>query len=342
MMISDNKRKLLKCALGGAALSLQGANSKLAFSGTVDAVSTALLDIRVPSANIRFQRELENESFIAFPPNRKLNIINIPFGIQADRQKLQSTLLESRFFACVSVGEPATIAAAEILDSTSIVFSVSSDPSRSLVKLPSTGMPKNLTGFTSFSPTHAKRWEVLRSAFPRIDKIIVLAEGRWLREQQLAYEANKHSGRMGKIDVIEIDVKRDVVVQISKILSLAGRHVGIDFPHSGLANKDPYSIIDCINSSHVPCVYDGTHYVNWGGLLSYEADPLPEAKTTIECLVLLMQGIPPEKIPIRYPTSFTLAVNLETAKNANLPLNKSLLLRANHFVKKTNRAVVVS
>lgn len=341
-MISDNRRKLLKYGLSGAALSLQGANPRLAFSGTVDAVSTALLDIRIPSANIRFQRELESEAFIAFPPNRKINIINIPFGSQADPKKLQSALLESRLFAVVSVGEPATTAAAEILDRTNIVFSVSSDPLRSLVKSTNAGLPKNLTGFTSFSPTHRKRWEVLRSSFPRVDKIIVLGAGRWLREQQLAHEANEDSNRMGRIDVVEIDVTRDIATQIRNVLARAGKNAGIDFPHSGLANKDPYSIIDCINQSHLPCIYDGTHYVDWGGLLSYEADPLPEAKTTIEYLVLLMQGVPPEKIPIRYPTSFTLAVNLETASAANLPLPKSLLLRANHFVKKTNRTVVLS
>ena len=332
MNFDEKRRCLLKLSLVATSSAMIAPVAMAAARQPVTSVPVALLSLRNASEYSRFRGAIENESRRVFPPSLKLDLIDIPGNIHSNREKLRIALRERPFFACVSESTSATIAAAEILENTPIIFSLTGDPSLSGIVRVGAGALRNVTGFTSFSPTHMKRWEVLFSAFPGIDKVVVLAGSSGI---QLAAEAKKMRDSIGRIEVVDIDMKKNVVQQVRA--ALAQKRIGVDVPHTALTSVTPYAIIDCINESRLPCIYDGTHYVTWGGLMSYEADPLPEANTINEFLLLLLQGIPAAKIPIRYPSSFTLAVNLETAAAAKLELKKSLLLRANVVQKKAVR-----
>lgn len=332
MNFDEKRRRLLKLSLFATSSAMIAPGSMVAARQPVTSVPVALISLRTLSENSRFRSEIESESRRVFPPNLKLDLISIPNNIQSDHEKLRIALRERPFFACISEKISATIVAAEILENTPIIFSLTGDPLQSGIVHVGAGALRNLTGFTSFSPTHMKRWEVMFSAFPEIDKIVVLAGSPGI---QLAAEAKKISDSIGRIEIIDIDLKKNAVQQVRS--ALAQNRIGVDVPHTALTSGSPYAIIDCINESRLPCIYDGTHYVKWGGLMSYEADPLPEAQTINEFLLLLLQGVPAVKIPIRYPSSFTLAVNLETALATKLKLKKSLLLRADVVQKKTVR-----
>ncbi len=345
MNFDDKRRYLLKlaCDVTLATLSVTGATIAAGANAVsrreTKLIHAALMSRRTPARLEKFRLHIENEFLRLAPRGFKLNLVVIPFSVQEDRAKLQRALSETSFFACVSENVSTAIWAAEFLNETPIVFSVAGDPVLSGLVRPAPDDLRNVTGFTSFAPTDIKRWEILFEAFPEIERVVVLsASGE--AAKQLRAAAQTASGFIGKIDVAEIDVKKDVLQQVRTVLS--ARRIGVDVPHTALTSTNPLSIIDCLNETRLPSIFDGTHYVKWGGLLGYEADPLPEVQTIAELLLLLMQGVPPSKIPIRYPSSFTLAVNLQTATASAIKLKKSLLFRTNTFFKTTDRPAGMS
>jgi ABC-type uncharacterized transport system substrate-binding protein len=337
MNFDEKRRNLLKLLCGTMmtlAATATASRTSAAATQKPRPINVALLSLRTATRIEKFKASIEREFRRVAPQHITLKLVSIPSSVQGDRLKLQDALSQMPFFACISENVAATLLAADLPEAGPVIFTIAGDPALSGLMPVAPQKRRNFTGFTSYAPTDIKRWEILSEAFPDIERIVVLASAGGPAKRLLA-SAGSVSDFIGRIEVAEIDVRKNPVQQVRAALSR--RRIGVDVPHTALTSASPYSIIDCINETRHPCIYDGTHYVRWGGLLSYEADPLPEAQTISEYLLLLLQGVPPDKIPIRYPSSFTLAVNLQTGKASGIELRKSLLLRTNTFIKNTDR-----
>ncbi|MEO8136661.1 MAG: ABC transporter substrate binding protein [Betaproteobacteria bacterium] len=335
-MNEHSRRRFLKTATGTTLFALLPLGATAA--ARVQAhrtVSVALLDQRFESDSQEFQRQLQRAFVRKFPGGPALRIESIPLPVQKDPVKLAAALHASEFDLCLTIGEQATRAAAISFRSRPIIFQAIDDPVVDGIVAAAQSPDRNLTGFTSFSPTHLKRWEVLFEAFPDIERLAVLVDAQWRHRASVQADALGQGARGRRVEIVVLDALRPIVQQLRSIP--LHRHLAIDVPHSPLASKDPFIIIDFINSIRVPSIYDGTHYVRWGGLASYEADPLPDIDTIIEYMALLLNDVPPRLIPVRYPSSFSLAFNLQTASASALTISKRILKRANVIVRLTQR-----
>ena len=296
-------------------------------------VAIALLDTRVEAENREFRQQLLQAFGRNFPIDWGLGIENIPFATQSDAAALSLALNAAPFDLCLTVGEHATKAAAAIFRSRPIIFHLTVDPVLDGIVAGMQSPERNLTGFTSFSPTHRKRWEILFEAFPDVERLTVLVGDNWPHRASVEADALKVPGR--RIEIAGIDVFRPILKQLDA--STRHRHLAIDVPHTGLTSRNPFMVIDYINALRVPSIYDGTHYVRWGGLASYEADPLPEVDMIMDYMKLVLNDVPPRLIPVRSPSSFTLALNLKTAAQSGLTIGKRLIKRANVIVNGSDR-----
>ncbi len=334
MNCDKRKRELLKFSLATIATGCMLDSAGTTGEHRARVLSVAFIDLLSDRASRELRKEIKSEWSRVFPPNHKLNLVDVPRPVWQDRQKLAFALNEMSFFACISGSALATISAAEILPDTPIIFNLAGDPILMGVAKGARGVRLNVTGFTSFTATHAKRWEILFDAFPKLQKILVITDTADARVATDAILANA-SGK--KVETLRIDIKKNISQQLHR--ALAQKDIGVDIPHTRLSGSDPFTIINHVNNAHLPSIYDGTHYARWGGLLGYEADPIPEAETICEYLLQLLRGATPSMLPIRYPSAFTLSVNLETATASHLELKKSLLIRANTVFDKTIRPV---
>lgn len=289
-----------------------------------------LLDARNDSGNIIFQNELQTEFFKASHPNERLNIINIDISTQNDPIKLKEAIKGFEIAAYITVGKRATLAALTQINTIPVIFNTTEDPFTNGILNSSQFTLRSVTGFTSYLQTNVKRWEILKEAFPRIKKIIVFADKNWHHLSELKKESIAVANALGKIDVVEINIGSDIVEQMKSTLSQ--KQIGLDIPHTSITSINPRTVIERINQSGLPAIYDGAHYVKWGGLFGYEAVPLNAAKTTLELLSLITNGLNAKKIPIRYPTTFTFAINLKTANQHGMTIKKSLILRADSVI----------
>jgi putative ABC transport system substrate-binding protein len=97
----------------------------------------------------------------------------------------------------------------------------------------------------------------------------------------------------------------------------------------------PYAkrIADLALKHRLPSMFEGTTWVEKGGLLSYSANELDLFRRAATYVDKILKGTKPADLPVEQPTKFEFAINLKTAKALNLNIPQSVLFRADKVIK---------
>ena len=85
--------------------------------------------------------------------------------------------------------------------------------------------------------------------------------------------------------------------------------------------------------NRLPSMYEGSAWVEAGGLMAYSANDLELYRRAATYVDKLLKGGKPADLPVEQPTKFEFAVNLKTAKALNLTIPQSVLYRADKVIK---------
>jgi ABC-type uncharacterized transport system substrate-binding protein len=80
-------------------------------------------------------------------------------------------------------------------------------------------------------------------------------------------------------------------------------------------------------------MYEGSDFVEAGGLMSYTASDAENFRRAATYLDKILKGAKPADLPVQQPTKFELVINLKTAKQIGLTIPQSLLYRADKVIK---------
>jgi len=163
----------------------------------------------------------------------------------------------------------------------------------------------NITGMSNISPELAgKRLEQLRVLLPTLSRVAFLAHGGDPAHRLFLHEAQEAAARLG-IQVQPVFIR--VLGQTQRIADLAAKH---RLPTSG------------------PC-----ELAEAGGLLCYGADALPMYRRAAVFVDKILKGATPGDLPVEQPMTFTLIINLKTAKALGLTIPPVLLFQADKVIK---------
>jgi ABC-type uncharacterized transport system substrate-binding protein len=97
----------------------------------------------------------------------------------------------------------------------------------------------------------------------------------------------------------------------------------------------PYSkkIADLAIKNRLPSMYEGSTYVEAGGLMSYSSNEADQYKRAAAYVDKILKGTRPAELPVEQPTKFELVINLNTAKQIGLTLPQWVLMRADRVLK---------
>jgi putative ABC transport system substrate-binding protein len=328
-MHNETRRRLLLGAAGVLVNSVTAARAIAASTRAPREVRLALLDNRYPDDRNMFIGDLLRTLSDTSIDTLRVAVDYVPREVRLDARQFGDLAARRRFDAFIVVGEESVRQVQRVAPSTPIVFHLSNDPRQSGMVESVQRPGGNVTGFASYAPTHRKRWELLREAFPHTERICVPVAAAWPHRREVMRDAQVESAKGIPITLLDIDVMGDIARQLRA--GLRGRRLAVDIPFTSMT-RFPGPLVDCLNDLGHPAIYDGTWYVHWDGLMSYEADPLPEVAMFAEYVNLIIHGTPPGLIPVRFPSSFTLALNAGTAARAGIAFPKSLLKRANLVV----------
>ena len=92
-------------------------------------------------------------------------------------------------------------------------------------------------------------------------------------------------------------------------------------------------IISAAARNNVPAVYNFSAWARDGGLLSYGTDRVDSFRRAASYVDRILRGAKPGDLPVQFPTTFEMVVNLKTAKALGLAVPQSILLRADEVIE---------
>jgi len=222
--------------------------------------------------------------------------------------------------------------AADATDRIPIVFIGGGDPVElGLVK--SLARPGgNLTGIASLDVELApKRLEIFRELVPRLKRVLLVYDAT--NVYAVAHlEAYRAAARRLDLTLVERPVRNQDEAGAAISGLRRGDVDGILSPRF-LSLNIPGFILDIAPKGTFPTMFQGTFFVERGGLVSYVASDGDLGRLAARLVDRILKGAKPADLPVEQPTKFELVINVKTAKALGLTIPQSLLQRADRLIQ---------
>jgi len=93
------------------------------------------------------------------------------------------------------------------------------------------------------------------------------------------------------------------------------------------------AIIDRMAASRLPAIYQWPEYAAEGALMGYGPTQALISRLQAELIDRILKGVSPAELPVVQPTTFTLAINVKTARALGLTVPPSLRTRADEVIE---------
>lgn len=214
-----------------------------------------------------------------------------------------------------------------------IIFGFSGDPVAAGWATSLATPNEGLTGVTFLSvDLNAKRIELLKQAFPSMQRLAVVANPLHPGEDLEIAECRRAADRLGlsishypardaeelNAALQKLDAERaDAVIALPDVLTLVHRR----------------QIIEFAAERGMPVISGWARFAESGGLLTYGPNLAESFGRLAYYAHRVMNGAKPSSLPIEQPSRFELVVNLKTAARLGIDLPPSLLTRADQVIE---------
>jgi putative tryptophan/tyrosine transport system substrate-binding protein len=193
----------------------------------------------------------------------------------------------------------------------------------------------NLTGVSVFAgyEIYGKRLQILKEAVPSASKVVFLVtpiaweggEGQALREASRRLEISIVGMPLQEVTATEL---RRAFAEIAQERpdAIMVHGIGDLFAHLQL-------IVELVEESRLPAMYEWREYVEAGGLMAYASDLGELGRRMADDVHEILNGANPGDIPIYQPTKFEFLINLKAAKALGLTLPPALLATADEVIE---------
>jgi putative ABC transport system substrate-binding protein len=190
-----------------------------------------------------------------------------------------------------------------------------------------------VTGLTMLqSDTASKRIELLRDVIPNLRRVAILVNvGN--PGAKLEIEGVQTAARtLGLADVSIVGIRR-AEDSSPAIEALKGNADALNVVTDPLVSSHRVQINTLALNARLPTMHGGREYVEDGGLMSYGPDISDMFRRAADFVDKVLRGVKPGEMPVQQPTKFALVINLTTAKELNLTVPPSVLLRADEVIE---------
>ena len=188
----------------------------------------------------------------------------------------------------------------------------------------------NITGVARFGhELSGKRLELFKEAVPKMSRVGVLAaqESSALKDyeaaartQKIAFEALVVSGPNPDLEgVFQAAIKGHVNALITQ--------------GSVWINRYQKQIVELALKNRLPSMFEGSGWVQIGGLLSYGSDEVANFKRAAVYVDKILKGAKAADLPVEQPMKFEFAINLKTAKQIDVTIPPNVLARADKVIR---------
>jgi putative ABC transport system substrate-binding protein len=177
----------------------------------------------------------------------------------------------------------------------------------------------------------AKRLELLAEALPGRKRVAVLyRSGVMAAESQLEALRALANAKALQLIPVEVGSEEALPAAIDTVSRSADALLVLPSPFAFTHRK---RIVSLVREKGVPAMYGESVFVTEGGLMAYSVDFHHQFRRAAAYVHRILKGAKPAELPIEEPTKFELVVNLRTARDMQLKLPPTLLLRADRVIE---------
>jgi putative tryptophan/tyrosine transport system substrate-binding protein len=264
------------------------------------------------------------------------NIRYLDIDAQGDEEKVRLAVLgfiQDKANAIYTVSTPVTKVALDTAPSVPIVFNIVSDPVGAQIAKSLQSSGTNATGCSNaVAQTGAKRLEILKSILPDAKKIVILYDPSNSFSIDALSVLNEVAPLFGlELDLIEIESSESVIIAMENMQQDeydAFFHLG-EAKVSGARD----SVIRLANKIKLPTFAHAESFAENGMLVSFGPSWFELGRQCAITMDKVLHGIAPSSIPIQLPLKFEFVVNLKTADELGIKLNRETQSRVDKFIR---------
>ena len=192
----------------------------------------------------------------------------------------------------------------------------------------------NITAVTRFTGDLKKhRLELLKETVPGISRVGVL----WDADNEsaaIAFKEYEAAARALKIPLQSLAV-RGPHPDFEGAFQAATkeRASALITIRDALINRYRKRIADRAIKNRQPSMYEGSEYVEDGGLMSYAVSDAENYRRAATYVDKILKGTKPADLPVEQPAKFELVINLKTAKQIVLTIPPTVLAKTDKVIK---------
>ena len=193
----------------------------------------------------------------------------------------------------------------------------------------------NITGVVRLTrELSGKRLELLKEAVPRISRVGVIWDGNAAPGPAIAFNEYKAAARSLKLEFQSLEVRGpDPDVDGAFQAAAKERVNALIVVRNTTVDRHSKRIVDFAIKNRLPSVWEGSEFVEAGGLMSYTSDDPANYRRIATYVDRILKGAKPADLPVEQPTKFELVINQKTAKQIGVAIPQSVLYRADKVIK---------
>jgi putative ABC transport system substrate-binding protein len=191
----------------------------------------------------------------------------------------------------------------------------------------------NITGLATLQrDLSGKRLELLAEVVPRLSRVGILRNPD--DETAIGFKDYEAAALALKIRLQSLNARgSDPDLEGAFREAVKGRaNAVITITNSPLL-RNSKRIANLALKNRLPSMYEGSTWVEAGGLMSYSANDLELFRRAATYVDKILKGAKPADLPVEQPTKFELTINLKTAKQIGLTIPQKVLVRADRVIK---------
>lgn len=246
---------------------------------------------------------------------------------------LASELVQQQVDVIVTVSTPGVLAAKKATGTIPIVFVSVTDPVANGVVASLARPGGNVTGLSILAPELSrKRLELLKEAFPKVTRMLVLWNPTSSGESLSFTETQGIAKTLGvQLHSMEVRGASDFESGFQRAKK-AGVQALITVP-SPVVNSNLKQVLEFAAKNRLPAMYFTSEFVDGGGLMSYAPSFTEQFRRAATYVDKILKGAKPADLPVEQPTKFEFIVNLKAAKQIGLTIPPNVLARADKVIR---------
>jgi ABC-type uncharacterized transport system substrate-binding protein len=254
-------------------------------------------------------------------------------GTSDRTSSLVAELVQLKVDVVVVTNPPAVRAAKQATKTIPIIMVTTEDPVTTRLVDSMARPGGNITGLSRLTrELSGKRLELLKEVVPGILRVGVLFSATTGRRTGIEYY--EPAARELKIPLQSLEVRGPNPDLEGAFRDAAKGRVNALIMVT-TAQLLPYSkrIADLAIKNRLPSMYEGSDYVEAGGLMSYSTNDAESFRRAATYVDKILKGAKPADLPVEQPAKFEFVINLKTAKQIGVTIPQSVLYRADKVIK---------